>query len=70
MQQAAITFIVCQLSNKKEQEELYKTFKAFDKNSDGKISKEELIEGYKKMYKNMDEDEIVAEAERVFKLAD
>lgn len=29
-----------------------------------------MIEGYKKMYKNMDEKEIVAEAEKVFKMAD
>ena len=57
--QAAITFIVSQLSTKKEQEELYKTFKAFDKDSNGKISKEELIEGYKLMYKNMDENTVV-----------
>ena len=49
---------------------MYKTFKAFDKNSDGKISKEELIDGYKTMYKNMDQAEIIAEAEKVFKMAD
>lgn len=55
-----------QLSTKKEQEELYRTFKAFDKNSDGKISKEELINGYKLMYKNMDKAEVVAEAEKIF----
>ena len=42
-----MTFIVCNLSTKKEQEELYKSFKALDKNGDGKISKEELFEGYR-----------------------
>jgi calcium-dependent protein kinase len=38
------------LSTKKEQEELYNTFKTMDKNGDGTITKEELIEGYKKIY--------------------
>ena len=49
---------------------MYKTFKAFDKNGDGRISREELIEGYKRMYKNQDEETVVAEAERLFALAD
>jgi calcium-dependent protein kinase len=70
LQQAAMTFIVCQLTTKEEQAELYKSFKAFDKNSDGKITIDELIEGYKEIYKHMSEEEIVAEAKRVFKMAD
>lgn len=45
-----MTFIVSQLSSKKEQEELIKTFKSFDKNGNGTISKEELIEGFKGVY--------------------
>ena len=59
-----------QLSTKKEQDELYKTFKAFDKNGDGKISREELLEGYKLMYKDRDEAAVIAEAETLFALAD
>jgi len=35
------------MSSKKEQEELYKTFKSMDKNGDGTITKEEFLEGYK-----------------------
>ena len=65
-----MTYIVCQLTTKEEQAELYKSFKAFDRNSDGKITLDELIEGYKEIYKHKPEDEIVAEATRVFKLAD
>jgi len=58
------------MSTKKEQEELYSTFKALDKNGDGRISKEELIQGYKRIYKQLDEDQIRQEAEKVFKKAD
>ena len=58
------------MSTKEEQDRLYKSFKAIDKNSDGKISREELIEGYKKIYKNMSEEDVVKEADRLFKLAD
>jgi calcium-dependent protein kinase len=65
-----MTFIVCQLTTKEEQAELYKSFKALDKNSDGKLSIDELIEGYKDIYKHLSEEEIKKEAERVFKLAD
>lgn len=58
------------MSTKEEQDRLYKSFKALDKNSDGKISKEELIEGYKQIYKNMSEEDVIKEATRLFKLAD
>lgn len=43
-------YIVSQLSSKKEKEELQQTFMALDKNADGKLSREELIEGYTKIY--------------------
>jgi calcium-dependent protein kinase len=71
MQSAALTFIVCQLSTKKEMEELHKTFKAIDKNSNGLISKEELIEGYTKMYSDtMSKSDIEDEAKKLFEAAD
>jgi calcium-dependent protein kinase len=44
------------MSTKKEQEELYNTFKALDKNGDGRISKDELIIGYRRIYKELDDD--------------
>jgi calcium-dependent protein kinase len=37
---------VSQLASKEEMNELHKAFKALDKNSDGKLSRAELIEGY------------------------
>lgn len=59
LQEAALTFIVCQLSTKKEQEDLLKTFKAFDKNGNGTISQDELLEGYRELYGDrMNEEEI------------
>ena len=47
-------YIVTQLVTKKEKTELEQTFKALDKNADGKLSKEELVEGYTKMYGDPD----------------
>ena len=38
------------MSSKKDQEDLYNTFKAMDINGDGTITKAELIEGYKKIH--------------------
>lgn len=58
------------MTTKEEQEQLYKSFKAIDKNSDGKISKDELIQAYRELYKHMSDDEIKAEAEKVFAVAD
>jgi Ca2+-binding EF-hand superfamily protein len=46
---------------------LYESFKAFDKNNDGKISKDELYEGYRKIYKSMGEEELKKEVDNAFK---
>ncbi len=70
LQQAALTFIVCNLSTKKEQEELYKTFKSMDKNGDGKITKEELLQGYKEIYTAKSEEELKEEVNKFFTQAD
>jgi calcium-dependent protein kinase len=52
-------------------EELSKTFKALDKNANGLISKEELIDGYTKMYSNtMSKADIEEEAKKLFDTAD
>jgi calcium-dependent protein kinase len=66
MQQATISFIVSQLASKDEMMELQKTFKALDKNSDGKLSREELIDGYRKTMGDLAEDEV----DRIIKAAD
>ena len=41
-----------------------------DKNSDGKISLEELISGYKDLYKHLSDEEIEKEAKKLFAIAD
>ena len=53
-----MTFIVCQLSNKQDQEALQESFRQLDKNSDGKLSKQEMIEGYAKIYPEMTKEQI------------
>jgi len=45
-------FIVSQLMTNKEKERLRKIFIALDKDGDGTLTQEELIEGYTKLYGN------------------
>ncbi len=59
LKQAAYSFIASQLISKSEKERLAKIFKAIDKNGDGKLSKEEILEGYEEHFgKHLDEDEL------------
>ena len=41
-----------QLVKKREREKLRETFTALDKNADGKLSREELMNGYSELYGN------------------
>jgi len=45
-------YIATQLMDKKEKDSLQQTFMALDKNHDGKLSQEELMEGYTNIYGN------------------
>lgn len=59
IKQATIAYIASQLLSKKEKESLASVFKAFDKNGDGMLSKEEIKEGYEKIFgQSMNQDEI------------
>jgi calcium-dependent protein kinase len=58
MQQAALGFIVTQLATKEDTEDLDKAFKRIDKNHDGKLSLEELLEGAQEVFPEMTEDEV------------
>ena len=53
-----ISFIINQLVKKDERQELEKQFKDWDTNGDGVLSKQEIINGYKKTYGKVDENEI------------
>ena len=57
-EQATISFIINQLITKEEQKELMKTFTEWDKNGDGVLSKEEILEGYRNTYGSADPDEV------------
>ena len=59
LKQATFAFIASQLLTKAEKENLAKIFKAIDKNGDGKLSKEEILEGYDLFFgKNLDKVDI------------
>lgn len=56
---AAASYIGSQLISKSEKEKLGQIFKALDKNGDGKLSKEEIMDGYETHFgKLLNEDEV------------
>jgi calcium-dependent protein kinase len=59
LKQATYAFIASQLLSKGERDNLAKVFKAFDKNGDGKLSIEEVKEGYLEHYGRIMSDEEV-----------
>ena len=52
IQAAVYTFIVSQIMSASERGNLQKTFMNLDKNGDGKLSEEELVEAYTQVYGN------------------
>ena len=58
LEKTIISFIINQLIKKDERLELEKQFKDWDTNGDGVLSKEEIINGYRKTYGKVDENEI------------
>lgn len=56
-------YMVTQLMSKSEKEKLQQTFIALDTNADGKLSREELIEGYREMH--LDREQAVKEVDNI-----
>lgn len=67
LQQATFTFIASQLASKEEKQQLMETFKALDKNGDGTLSRQEILDGYKQ---SMNEEEAEAEVNRIMEMVD
>jgi calcium-dependent protein kinase len=60
LKQATFAFIASQLLTKNEKENLAKIFKAIDNNGDGKLSKEEILDGYDKFFgKTMEKEDVL-----------
>jgi len=69
LQQAALAIIVHNLPHNEDVKELEKAFRMIDENKDGKLSKEELIKGFKFVFKKS-EQETKREVEAIFKNVD
>ena len=67
-QQAVVQFLANQLANKEEKAKLTEIFKSFDKNHDGILSKQELVQGYTQLYGSAERAAI--EVEQVLKKVD
>lgn len=50
MEQATLSFIVNQLISKEDRNKLLSQFQSFDKNNDGVLTREEILQGYKQLY--------------------
>ena len=59
LEQVTIGFITNQLLSKEDRMEMRKLFVEWDKNGDGVLSKEEILEGYRRTYGRIDENEII-----------
>jgi len=62
LQQAALTYIVNHLVSKEDKNELLGLFQQFDKNGDGVLTREEILEGYKEFLGEMEAEK---EADRI-----
>lgn len=58
---ATLTFIGSQLASKSEREELARVFKNLDQNGDGRLSKDEVKEGYHHHYGRLISDKEIDE---------
>lgn len=67
LQQATYAFIASHLASKEEKQHLLETFKTLDKNGDGTLSREEILEGYRQ---TMGEEEAEAEVNRIMAMVD
>jgi len=67
LQEATWVFLVTYMSTREEKAELLKTFQALDLNGDGQLTREELIEGYKKF---MSSEEAEKEVDTILKAVD
>jgi calcium-dependent protein kinase len=68
LQQAAMMFITTQLMSRKEKDNLTAIFLSLDKNGDGTLTKEELMEGYTRLHGNNESARI--EVESLMDIAD
>ncbi|CAK62290.1 unnamed protein product (macronuclear) [Paramecium tetraurelia] len=65
---AIVQYIISQMTNHREIQDLQYTFQSLDVDKDGVLSKEELIQGYKKIMKNQEQAE--QQAERILEEID
>ena len=68
--QAILTFITTNIIQHQETKELEVLFKKLDTNQDGKLSQEELTQGFKKAYPHYDDNKIESMVSNIFSNAD
>ncbi|CAK64108.1 unnamed protein product (macronuclear) [Paramecium tetraurelia] len=66
--QAVLAYIACQMTSQQEQDELAKSFQFLDKNGDGILSRDELIEGYTSVFRN--KQQAIQEVDKILSIVD
>jgi calcium-dependent protein kinase len=67
LKQATFSYIAAQLLTKQEKEKLSKIFKDLDVNGDGKLSKDEILNGYDKYFNKVLNE---VEVDKMFEMVD
>ena len=69
MRQAVLTFMSAQVAAEKDRDELQNTFKLLDKDNNGRLTKEELMIGYAKVF-GASPEQVEIEVNKIFEQID
>ena len=64
-----LTFMGREAISKRKEKKLRKAFQAFDKNNDGRLSKQEMVEAFK-LYNNGNEEEAIKQVDAIMRRVD
>ena len=65
-----MSYIVEQIANKEDKNELYNWFVSLDKDGNGILTRDELIEGYSQIFPKAREKKVQEEVDKIFDVAD
>lgn len=70
MKNLIIAYIIDQIANKDDKDDLYNSFVALDTDGNGILTRSELIEGYSKVYPDLNNARVIEDVDKIFEVAD